>query len=415
MKLKNNQYYQNFDWPIIAIISIIVAYSLLILANASFNPYNETGVSSIFNTISRIDFKYVFLQLGFYIIGLGAMFALLFLDYHTLGEYGKYIYFINCVVLVGLLFFAKSTRGVRGWIYVFGFGFQPAEICKITIIIFLGRMIAKKIDEKGDTPLGFKDLLPIVGYFLVPFVLVMLQPDWGTAMVFVCVFLGMILVAKIYKKVIYTVLGSLAVLLPLAWLLMADWQRSRILGFLTPGGAGVDQVSQSKVLIGSGQFFGKGFFQEGSLAQLDFLAEKHTDFIFASAAETLGFVGGLLLLLLYFGLLFRLLYLAKKSSDTYGTIIIIGVLSMMIFHVFENIAMTMGIMPVTGIPAPFFSYGGSSMLTNMIAIGLVENVVIRRFKKHYEFNGISYKDKPKLNTGILNNNKIKKTRRKPIS
>lgn len=382
MKLRSSQYVKSFDWSIIIIITAIVSVSLLMLANANFNPFAEEGQSGLFSILARIDFNYVFLQACWYLLGLGGMMAMLFMDYHAIGRYGKILYFVNCTVLLGLLIFGQVTRGIQGWITLGSRGIQPSELCKITIIIFIGKLIAKKIEEKGETPLDFRDLLPIVAYFAVPLILVMAQPDWGTAMVYVCSFMGMLFMAKINKKVILTGILSVLILAPIAWFFMTGWQRQRIIGFL--GGSAVDQVNQSKVLIGSGQILGKGFFKEGTLAQLDFMAEKHTDFIFAFVVETIGFIGGMLIIVLYFALLFRLLYLVKQSGDIYGSIIIVGVLFMFVAHIFENIAMTMGIMPVTGIPAPFLSYGGSSMLANMLAIGLVESVVIRRTKRYFE-------------------------------
>lgn len=376
MKLKSSLYVKNFDWVIISIITTIVMISLLMLANAAFNPFSEGEGGGFMDIIRRIDFSYVMLQAIWYVVGLGAMCFIMFVDYHTIAKYGKLIYIVNVAILLALLILGKTTRGIRGWITFGERGFQPSEICKITIIIFVGRLIARKIEEKGSTPLNFYDLLPIVLYFVIPLVLVILQPDFGTAMVYICSFMGMLFLAKIDKKIIIGGIIAIIVLIPTTWLLLKDWQKDRITGLFS--GGGVDQVTSSKLLIGSGQFFGKGFFREGTLAQLDFLAEKHTDFIFAFVVETMGFLGGMVVIGLYLGLLARLLYLANNVTDIYGKVVIIGVTFMFIAHIFENVAMTMGVMPVTGIPAPFLSYGGSSMLANMMAIGLVECVVIRR-------------------------------------
>ena len=162
---------------------------------------------------------------------------------------------------------------------------------------------------------------------------------------------------------------------------MSDEQKYRIDVFLDPSldlsNAGYN-VFQSKVAIGSGQLYGKGYFSSGTLAQLRFVPERHTDFIFAGIVEGLGFIGGTLIILLYFLLVFRMLWIAFKAKDNFGTCLVAGVIGMLLAHVFENIGMTMGLMPVTGIPLPFLSYGGSNLLTNMIAIGIVENVCMRR-------------------------------------
>ncbi len=376
MKLRRSLYIKNFDWTLIIIITTIVSVSLLMLANASFNPFSEGDGGGIISIIRMIDFDYVILQSMWYLLGLCAMCFIMFIDYHTIAKYGKLIYAVNVLILFALIVLGQTTRGIKGWINFGNRGFQPSEICKITIIIFIGRLISRKIEEKGDMPLNFYDLLPIVIYFVIPFVLVVMQPDFGTAMVYVSSFLGMLFMAKIDKKVIIIGVAIVIVLIPLVWMSLDVWQKKRITGMFT--GDGVDQVNSSKLLIGSGRLFGKGFFQEGTLAQLDFLAEKHTDFIFAFVVETTGWFGGMFVILLYFILMGRILYLSKQANDLYGTVVIVGVLFMFIAHIFENIAMTMGVMPVTGIPAPFLSYGGSSMLANMLAIGLVECVVIRR-------------------------------------
>lgn len=377
MKLTgNSQQTKNFDWVLLSIISAIVVFSLLMLANASFNPFNDSGATGIAGFLERVNFHYVILQGAWYLIGLGAMMFMIFMDYRTVSKYGKIIYIVNVSILFGLLVLGKSTRGIKGWITFGNRGFQPSELCKITLIIFLGKMITGQIESKGNLPLNIYDLLPILGYFAVPLVLVVMQPDFGTAMVYVCSFAGMLFVAKIDRKLILTGLAVLAVLIPIMWFLLDDWQRQRVLGMFS--GDGVDQVNASKLLIGSGGFFGKGFFREGTLASLDFLAEEHTDFIFAFLVETTGLFGGAIIIGLYTALILRLLYLARQTVDMYGTVMIVGVTCMFFAHIFENLAMTMGIMPVTGIPAPFLSYGGSNMLTNMLAIGLVQSVMVRR-------------------------------------
>ena len=213
----------------------------------------------------------------------------------------------------------------------------------------------------------------------------MLQPDWGTAFVYICITLGILFAAKMS----YKILGGIAILgaggLFVAYkYLMGEWQQKRILTFLNPAldptGSGM-HVAQSKVVIGSGQMLGKGLFQEGTLSQMGYLYEQQTDFIYASAAETFGFVGGIILITLYALLVIRLLYLATQAKDRMGMFIIVGVTCMYMAHIFENIGMTMGLMPVTGIPLPFVSYGGSSMLTNLLGLGLVECVAMRRGPK----------------------------------
>ena len=216
----------------------------------------------------------------------------------------------------------------------------------------------------------------------MPLLLVLRQPDWGTAMVYIAIVAGMLFAAGLdWRFGVVGVSGFLASI-PLLWnFVLNEFQRERVLVFLDPSrdlqGSGL-QVLKSRVAIGSGGLFGKGFFQEGALSQLDYIPEKHNDFIFAVAGETMGFVGCLVIVALFLVLILRMMQQAGRARDRFGMLVIVGVVSMFLFHIFENIGMTIGLMPVTGIPLPFLSYGGSNMLTNMIAVGLVLNIAMRR-------------------------------------
>ena len=248
--------------------------------------------------------------------------------------------------------------------------------------MLLAKIVSEGMDRDHGRLRSFKSILFALGICGLPTVLVMLQPDFGTAFVYLCILIFILFIARIGWGYIITAAGALAVGLPLAYFfVMSDEQKYRIDVFLDPSldlsNAGYN-VFQSKVAIGSGQLYGKGYFSSGTLAQLRFVPERHTDFIFAGIVEGLGFIGGTLIILLYFLLVFRMLWIAFKAKDNFGTCLVAGVIGMLLAHVFENIGMTMGLMPVTGIPLPFLSYGGSNLLTNMIAIGIVENVCMRR-------------------------------------
>jgi rod shape determining protein RodA len=271
------------------------------------------------------------------------------------------------------------------WIDFGAFKFQPSEIAKVVIIITLAKTMAKKYDEGGITHI--KDLFPAFIKIIVPFALILEQPDLGTAMVFICILMGMLFVAGISYKLLLTIILAGVAAVPVMWnMILSDVQKDRILVFLNPGidplGAGY-HVIQSMLAVGSGRIYGKGILTDNTLSQLNFVPAKNTDFIFSVNVEALGFVGGAIIITLYLLLIIRTIYLASKAKDAVGSLIITGVASMMFFHVFENIGMTMGMMPVTGLPLPFLSYGGSSMLTNMIAYGLVLNVGMRRQKINF--------------------------------
>ena len=210
----------------------------------------------------------------------------------------------------------------------------------------------------------------------------MKQPDLGSSMVLLAIFFVMMFAGGANIKLLSGLILSGVLLAPIAWFSLEGFQKKRILVFLNPNmdplGAGY-HVIQSKIAVGSGGLLGKGLYR-GTQNQLQFLPEQHTDFIFSVLGEELGFIGGILLLVLYLFLILRMLNIASKSKDLYGMLIIVGVITMFTFHIFINIGMTIGIMPITGLPLPFMSYGGSSFITNMIAVGLVLNVGMRRYK-----------------------------------
>lgn len=377
MKLDFKNTVFKYDWILLINVLAICLLSILIVGTAT----SSSGTTTIVT-------KYSMLQLLWVGVGLVAMTAVSMIDYRFYAEKYRWFYFGINIVLLGLLLLGTATRGTVGWIKVIGERtIQPSELAKITIIITLAKVVADKMGSKGKIE-KFSDLIPIMGYFIIPFVLILLQPDWGTAFVFVCILAGILFVAKTSWKIILTILGTGVAALPIAWIFMASWQKDRIITFFNPAsdttGAGL-QVTNAKLVIGSGGLTGKGLFAEGTLSKLGFLPDCHTDFIFSVMAETFGFIGALILVILYITLILRMMYLASKAHDTLGCLMIVGVAAMFMFHIFENIGMNIGLMPVTGIPLPFMSYGGSSMLANFIAIGLVQNVSLRRDVKK-QFN-----------------------------
>ncbi len=370
-------------------MTIIVLYSNIILANASAKPFTgeEAGILDI---IAKIDFQYVSRQSLWFFIGLVLMVVICFIDYENLGQYVKIIYIANVGFLLLLMIFGTEKGGAQGWFSLIGERtIQPSEFCKISLILMLGKMISTKIESNGG-PLRFRDMPLLLLVLLVPFVIVARQPDLGTAAVYIVIFIGILFMAKTSFKIIGAFLGVGIISIPIAYQFLEDYQIKRLMPFLNAGdtssqnSSAFDQVAQSKTMIGSGQVTGKGLFSEGTLTQLDYMPQRRTDFIFAVTAESVGFIGGIILLVLYFVLLFRLLYLASQAPTLFGSLIIVGVMSMLFFHIVENIGTTMGLLPQTGIPLPFFSYGGSNMLTNMIAIGFVQSVALRRQKKTLE-------------------------------
>jgi rod shape determining protein RodA len=359
--------FKRLDYPFLILVILITALGIVIISSATHaNPF--TGG----------DYHFVKMQLIWFLLGLGVMIVVISIDYRTFGRLSNIIYGVNIILLLLVLLIAKPTMGAARWISVGPFRFQPSEFAKIAVILTLARYLEKKEGKINNV----KELLLLLIYVGIPTAMIMKQPDLGTSLVLIAIFFGMIFIGGVNFKLILGLISSGIFLAPIMWSFLKTYQKKRILVFLNPNmdplGAGY-HVIQSKIAVGSGGFLGKGLYQ-GTQNQLNFLPEQHTDFIFSVLGEELGFVGGAFLLILYMLLILRGLHLATKSRDMYGMLIIIGVIVMFTFHIFINIGMTIGIMPVTGLPLPFMSYGGSSFLTNMIAVGLVLNVGMRRYK-----------------------------------
>ncbi|HMM30310.1 MAG TPA: rod shape-determining protein RodA [Clostridia bacterium] len=376
---------KRIDWFTLLLVFTLFGIGIVSMASIMASPFDGQE-SSIGDYMAKLNLTYVNKQIAGFFVGLAACIVVIIFDYQVLKPFIKYIYIANVLVL-GALFLADKQRGIHGWFMISWLdrAIQPAELCKISIIVMLAKAVSQSMDKNGGKLKGFRSVLEAVAYCAIPTVLVMLQPDFGTAFVYICILVFMFFVAKIAWGYILTAAGTLAAGLPLAYFfLMKPEQQARINVFLDPSldpaGKGYN-VSQSKIAIGSGQLWGKGFFSSDTMAQLRFVPERHTDFIFAGIVEGIGFVGGTAIIVLYFILVFRWLYIALKAKDNFGTCIVVGVMGMLIAHVFENIGMTIGLTPVTGIPLPFISYGGSNLLTNLIGVGLVVNIWMRRPQK----------------------------------
>jgi rod shape determining protein RodA len=302
------------------------------------------------------------------------MLALCFFDYEQFGNVVKYIYLFAVFILVIVLFFGTSGDwGARSWIRFGSIGVQPAELAKVCFVITFSYHLSKVETKVNKLPV----LLGLIAHIAVLIGLIMLEPDMGSAMVFMFMFACMLFVAKLSYKYILPVLGLGAASLPIIYKYgLSEYQQARINVFFNPESDPLDKgynVIQSKIAVGSGQLWGKGYLQ-GTQNQMGYLPTKSTDFIFSVFSEEFGFIGAVIIVCLLFLIIYRCFRAAKKADNTYGRYICTGIGAMFLFHVFENVGMCIGLMPVTGIPLPFISYGGTSLLTNMIAIGLVLSV-----------------------------------------
>lgn len=334
-----------------------------------------TGIIAIYSATRSLNTNsQIAVQTVSFLIGIILMFFLSRINYQAFGYTAVPIYIVCIFLLISVLIFGTTgTWGARSWIRFGPIGIQPSEICKIGFSITFSKHLAK-VKEDINKPLT---LTLLIAHLAVLIGLIMLEPDAGSAMVFCFMAIIMLFVAGLsYKYIISAFLLALASSPLIYFFLLSDYQKHRIQVFLNPEmdklGSGYN-VIQSKIAVGSGRLFGKGYLK-GTQNQLGFLPTKHTDFIFSVISEELGFIGSVFIILILFLIIARCIKIAQESDDLFGKYICVGIAAMLIFHTFENAGMCIGLMPVTGIPLPFISYGGTSLVTNMIAIGIVLSV-----------------------------------------
>lgn len=370
-KMRLSKIFRSIDYILLGSVLLLLVVAFFVLQSATYN-------ASIKHNIN-----FVVRQGMWVIVGLIAFFFTLLLDISKIAKYSRYFYILNIVLLLAVLVFGKETKGAQAWIPLGPYKFQPTEVVKTLLILGLANFLSTRVGKLNR----LRDLFPVFLYVGIPLLLILKQPDMGTGLVYVAIMFGMLLVAGASPLLLFSlVAGGIALIALLIyghytwewWLPLKDYQLMRLVVFINPmvdpRGWGWN-VIQSQIAVGSGGILGKGW-KCGSQTKYDFLPEQWTDFIFSVLAEEFGFIGSLILLSLFFVLIYRGIKIATKSKDTYGSLVAIGVVSMIAFHVLQNIGMTIGVMPITGIPLPFVSYGGSSLLANMIALGLLMNVYV---------------------------------------
>ena len=317
-------------------------------------------------------------QIVYIAAGLLLMWLTVAIDYHTLMNHVFPLYCLSVAALLGVLLIGKQVFGSRRWIPLAGgFHLQVSEFVKLVIIL----LVARFLTELKTEDLEGRDMAKIAGLVLVPMALVMKQPDLGTALTYVPVLIVGMFLAGMRRKYLVAIGVVILLVLPVGWTVLKDYQKARLVSFMDPlrdpRGTGY-QLIQSKIAVGAGGMWGKGV-TKGSQTQLRFLPVPHTDFIFSAFAEEHGFVGVIVVLALYFVLIMQIVQNAQTASDKAGMYICMGVAVLLLFHVLVNVGMVVGRMPVTGIPLPLMSAGGSSVLSNFLMLGLVNNVRVRRF------------------------------------
>lgn len=365
--------FKNLDFTLLTVVVVLVGVGLVMVYSAT---HAKVGL------IQPDHFLFVKKQLVAVLIGVVGMFLLLFFDYRVSDQMSQFLYGFNILMLLLVLLIGTEANNAKSWL----FGVQPSEFAKVIMIITLGKYLAEK-----ESLNSFYNLFGPLLYLSIPLFLILMQPDLGTALVFIFFFFIMLYMAGFpgWKLTILILAGIMALMLMFVGhryfhtpLPIKEYQIARLTSFINPErdprGSGWN-VRQAQIAVGSGQFFGKGLFR-GTQGRLGYLPENHTDFIFAVLCEELGFSGGFGVLFLFFILIWRGTRIAYQARDKTGSLIATGIVSMFLFHVLENVGMNMGIMPITGIPLPFISSGGSAMIASLVAVGMLVNIWARRQK-----------------------------------
>lgn len=335
------------------------------------------GLLMIYSTSLDSGPSMVYKQILVGIGGILGLFALAFFDYRNLKKKTGLIYVVVVLALLFVWLFGANVRGSTRWIDLYFIRLQPAELAKLAMIIIM----AKFLDQHGERLKSFRYVLLSAVYVFIPVTLVLLEPDLGSALVIMAIWFSMLMFSKMSKKQIIIMIAGFMVLAVLAWFFaLHDYQKERVFTFLNPNsdprGSGYN-VLQSIIAVGSGGLWGRGV-GRGLQSQLKFLPERQTDFIFASTAEELGLLGGVIILGLYYVLLMRIVRACRASRDNFGMYLTLGVFFMLFSQAVINIGMNLGLLPVTGIPLPLLSNGGSSLLTTLLSLGLVQSVIARQ-------------------------------------
>jgi rod shape determining protein RodA len=358
------RFWVNFDWGLWGTILIICAVGLATLYSSTY-----------------LNQRDIFLkQIVFVCSGLSIALILTLIDYRIFERLAYPFYIIVISLLVLVIVAGKSVYGSQRWLPIGPIHLQPSELAKLAVVLVLARFYSR---EKVGLMYGygFKELLPVFGLVGLPMALVFKQPDLGTALMIGFVAFTMIFFCNLRMRTLFIFLISILVIAPIAYKFgLKEYQRDRVRTFLDPGrdplGDGYHSI-QSMITVGSGQFMGKGYLQ-GTQSKLEFLPKHHTDFIFSAFAEEWGFMGSIFLISIFLILVFLGIDICRKSKDKFGAVLAMGALSIIVWHVIVNMGMEIGVLPVVGVTLPFFSYGGSSLITNMLAVGVLSSVSLRR-------------------------------------
>ena len=356
----------NFDWILLAILMMIGLLSVVNLYSATYSIRSIAG--------SGIYVK----QICWYGIGFMVLLLMTTFDYHLLDRLAYPLFILCTILLLAVLQIGRVTHGSQRWLNLGIFSVQPSEMVKVSVILVLAKYFSSS-PKTGNYRM--RDIWKPLAMIALPFALIVSQPDLGTALVLLIVSFSIILFVHVNRRSMLIFFSIACISAPFFWMSLQGYQKKRIIAFLRPetdplGSA--YHVTQSKIAIGSGLLWGKGYLK-GTQTSLNFLPQQHTDFLFSVLAEEWGFLGSAVLLVLYLFLILWCLNIAKNSKDRFGTLVVIGVVALIFWHLVINVCMVTGLLPVVGIPLALFSYGGSSVVSTLAAMGLAMNVSMRRF------------------------------------
>jgi rod shape determining protein RodA len=355
----------HIEWPLLVLALLVTGVGLLTILSATHHT-------------ERLLTPYVIRQATFAGMGLVLMVAAIAIDYRSLGRYSYAVYAAAVLALAAVPIIGVSGGGARRWLSVGPLGLQPSEFMKIALIVVLAQQLHRMA---GERRMALRRLAVPAFLIALPAALILKQPDLGSAIALAMGAFTVLMIAGLPVRLLVIAALVIGPLLPYGWHHLKPYQQRRLTSFVDPQadplGSGY-HVLQSQIAIGSGQFYGKGYLR-GTQNKLNFLPEQHTDFIFSVFAEEWGFAGAAVLLVLYLGLILRGCYIASRARDNLGALLAAGLTGMIFWQVVINIAMTSGVLPVVGITLPFLSYGGSSMLALLTAVGLLMNVSMRRY------------------------------------
>ncbi|HOJ51540.1 MAG TPA: rod shape-determining protein RodA [Syntrophales bacterium] len=369
MILSQRRLFGHFNWPLAFVTLLLCVIGIINLYSAGLS-YDTKGAAPFYLK-----------QCQWIVVGLVFMVAAVATDYRIIVRYAYPLHGLAIAMLLLVSLYGYATRGSQRWIYMGGLCFQPSEVVKITLILALARYFSENYRDDGYK---LRELIVPFIMMVIPFVFILHQPDLGTALMLVIIFASVVLFVRIRWKDLLAVTGLGLVGLPALWYLLKDYQKERILTFFNPDrdplGAGY-HIIQSIIAVGSGGMTGKGFLK-GTQTQLKFLPEQQTDFVFSVVGEEWGFIGGAIVVGIFIALLRYGFRATLNAKDYPGTLVAFGITMLIFWSVFINIGMVLGLLPVVGIPLPFLSYGGSSIVAFLTAVGLLLNVDVRRFALH---------------------------------